>query len=51
VLAAVDRHGVTAILINRAVKLSSSLSPELEARFAQRFPHQECVGKFTLRWQ
>jgi hypothetical protein len=51
VLAAVDRHGVTAILINRAVKLSSPPSLELEAGFAQRFPHQESVGKFTLRWQ
>jgi hypothetical protein len=51
VLAAVDRHGVTAILINRAVKLSPPPSPELEAGFARRFPHQESVGKFTLRWQ
>jgi len=51
VLDAVDRHGVTAIVINRFVKFSAQLSPELEAAFATRFPHATTVGRFTVRWQ
>jgi hypothetical protein len=51
VLSAVDRHGVTAVVINRFVKFSDKLSPELEAGFARRFPHEATVGRFTVRWQ
>ncbi len=39
VLAAVDRHGVTAVAINRDMKFSPPLSPELDTAFARRFPH------------
>jgi len=51
VLAAVDRDGITAVVINRFVKFSAPLSPELEAGFAARFPHETTVGRFTVRWQ
>jgi len=51
VLAAVARHGVTAVVINRFVKFSAPLSPELEAAFATRFPNSTTVGRFTVRWQ
>jgi Dolichyl-phosphate-mannose-protein mannosyltransferase len=51
VLAAVDRHGVTAVVINRDMKFSPPLSPELEVAFARRFPHATTVGKFMVRWQ
>jgi hypothetical protein len=51
VLAAIDRHGVTAVAINRDMKFSPPLSPELEEAFAKRFPHATTVGKFTVRWQ
>jgi hypothetical protein len=51
VLGAVDRHRVTAIAINRFVKFSAPLSPELEAAFATRFPHAATVGRFTVRWR
>jgi hypothetical protein len=51
VLAAVDRHGVTAVAINRDMKFSPPLSPELDAAFARRFPHARTMGKFTVRWQ
>lgn len=51
VLAAVDRHGVTAVAINRDMKFSPPLSPELDTAFAGRFPHATTVGKFTVRWR
>jgi hypothetical protein len=51
VLSAVDRHGVTAVAINRDMKFSPPLSPELDAAFARRFPHATTIGKFTVRWQ
>jgi len=51
VLAAVDRHGVTAVAINRDMKFSPPLSPELDTAFARRFPHATAVGKFTVRWR
>lgn len=51
VLAAVDQHGVTAVVINRFVKFSAPLAPDLEAAFAARFPHAATIGRFTVRWR
>jgi hypothetical protein len=51
VLAVLNRHKVTAVAINRDMKFSPPLNPELEAAFARRFPHATTVGKFTVRWQ
>jgi hypothetical protein len=51
VLAAVDRYGITAVAINRLVKFSEPMAPDLEAAFAARFPHATTVGRFTVRWQ
>jgi hypothetical protein len=51
VLAALDRHGITAIAINRKPEFSESLGPDLEAALAERFPVARSVGKFTVRWR
>jgi hypothetical protein len=51
VLAAVDRHGITAIAINRKPEFSESLGTDLEAALAERFPVARSVGKFTIRWR
>ena len=51
VLSAVDRHAVTAVVINRFVKFSGKLGPDLEAAFAMRFPHVATIGRFTVRWR
>jgi len=51
VLAAVDRHDITAIAINRRPRFSDPLGADLEGALAQRFPMARPVGKFTIRWR
>jgi hypothetical protein len=51
VLAAVDRHDITAIAINRRPRFSDPLGADLEGALARRFPMARPVGKFTIRWR
>jgi hypothetical protein len=45
-----DRHGITAVAINRDPKFSPPLSPELLALLARAYPDSAPIGKFLVRW-
>lgn len=49
-LAALDRHGVSVVAINRRPAFSGPISGELAWRLRQRFPHATTVGRFEVRW-
>ena len=50
-LAAVDQHGVTAVVINRFAKFSAPVASDLDSAFAGRFPNVRTIGRFTVRWR
>lgn len=51
ILSALDSHGVTAIVLNRAPAFSAPLSDDLIAALEQRYPFGADVGPFQVRWR
>jgi hypothetical protein len=51
VLAALDRHGVTAVALHRSPMFSAHFTKELSAGLAQRYPHSADFGPFHVRWR
>jgi hypothetical protein len=51
VLDALDRHGVTAVALNRAPVFSAPFPAELRAGLEQRYPYSTDVGPFHIRWR
>lgn len=51
VLAALEQHGITAIVMNSRPQFSPQVSDELRAELERRFPNATSVGKFQLRWR
>jgi hypothetical protein len=51
VLEAIDRHGVTAIVLNRLPSFSPALRDDLIVELERRFPFSTDVGPFQLRWR
>jgi hypothetical protein len=51
ILQALDRHGVTAVVLNRAPQFSPQVADDLVAAIEQRYPYGANVGKFQVRWQ
>ncbi|MEX1186475.1 MAG: hypothetical protein WEA80_07780 [Gemmatimonadaceae bacterium] len=50
-LAAIDRHAVSVIAINRRPAFSGPLPGRLTWELRQRFPHSASVGRFEVRWR
>jgi hypothetical protein len=50
-LEALDRHAVTAVVINSAPQFSPEIAPDLAAELGRRYPHAADVGKFQVRWR
>jgi len=46
-----DSRGITAIAINLKPAFSTSLTPDVEAVLAARFPGVKRAGKFEVRWR
>jgi hypothetical protein len=51
VLGALDRHGVTAVVLHREVIFSQPFTPDLIAGLEQRYPYAADFGPFQVRWQ
>jgi 4-amino-4-deoxy-L-arabinose transferase-like glycosyltransferase len=51
VLGALDRHGVTAVALNRQPVFSAPFPPDLIAGLEQRYPYSTDVGPFHVRWR
>jgi peptidoglycan/xylan/chitin deacetylase (PgdA/CDA1 family) len=51
ILEALDRHGVTAVVLNRAPQFSPQVADDLVAAIEQRYPYGADVGKFQVRWR
>jgi hypothetical protein len=51
ILAALDRHAVTAVVINRGPQFSPVVAADLTAEIARRYPNAADVGKFQVRWR
>jgi hypothetical protein len=51
VLPVLDAHGVTAIVINALPSFSPNISPSLLSRLSTRYPHEQTVGPFQVRWR
>jgi hypothetical protein len=51
VLASLDRHAVTAIVLNRAPQFSDNLPDDLVAELERRYPLGANAGKFQVRWR
>ena len=51
VLEAIERHGVTAIVLNGQPEFSPALRDDLVAELERRFPFAANVGPFQLRWR
>ena len=51
ILATLEKHGVTAIAVNRAPHFSGPISHDLAVELARRYPFGANVGKFQIRWQ
>jgi hypothetical protein len=51
VLDALDRHGVTAVALNRHPVFSAPFPPDLIAGLQQRYPYSTDVGPFQVRWR
>lgn len=51
ILGALDTHGVTAIVLNRAPAFSAPLSDDLVGALEQRYPFGTNVGPFQVRWR
>ena len=51
VLAALERHGVTVIVLNARAAFSPPPSPDLVAELEKRFPFATNVGPYHVRWR
>ena len=51
ILTALERKGVTAVVLNRAPQFSPQISDELIAELERRYPFGANLGKFQVRWQ
>ena len=51
VLAALERHGVTAISLNADPQFTAGIPADLVAELERRYPFGTNVGKFQIRWQ
>ena len=51
ILQALDRHGVTAVVLNRAPQFSPQVADDLVAAIEERYPYGADVGKFQVRWR
>jgi hypothetical protein len=51
ILAALDRHRVTAIALNSAPEFSARVSGNLLTELERRYPFVTKVGKFQIRWE
>jgi hypothetical protein len=47
----VDRHGISAVAINREVRYSQPIDATLDSALAARLPRLVAVGKFAIRWR
>ncbi len=47
----VDRHGISAVAINREVRYSQPIDATLDSALAARLPRVADVGKFAIRWR
>jgi hypothetical protein len=50
VLRALDAHGVTAVVLSTP-SFSPAITPEMFAQLSRRYPHEQYVGPFQLRWR
>jgi hypothetical protein len=51
IVAALERHGVTAVVLNRFPQFSPNIPDDLVAELERRYPFGTDVGKFHIRWQ
>jgi hypothetical protein len=51
ILDALDRHGVTAVVLNRGPQFSPQVADDLVAAIERRYPYGANVGKFQVRWR
>jgi hypothetical protein len=51
IMDALQRHGVTAVVLNRAPQFSAQIPDDLVAELEKRYPYGANVGKFQIRWQ
>jgi hypothetical protein len=51
ILQALERHGVTAVVVNRAPQFSPVITDDLMIEIDRRYPNGANVGKFQVRWQ
>jgi hypothetical protein len=51
ILETLDRHAVTAVVLNVAPKFSPEIAPDLAAEIRRRYPNAADVGKFQVRWR
>jgi len=51
ILSALERHGVTAIALNRAPEFTAGIPEDLVNALEQRYPFGANIGKFQIRWQ
>jgi 4-amino-4-deoxy-L-arabinose transferase and related glycosyltransferases of PMT family len=51
ILGALEQHGVTAVVLNRAPQFSPNLTDAFVAEIERRYPFGADVGKFQIRWQ
>jgi hypothetical protein len=51
ILATLERHGVTAIVLNSAPQFTRGIADDLVAELERRYPYGANVGKFQVRWQ
>lgn len=51
IMEALERHGVTAVALNRAPQFSAQIPDDLVAELEKRYPYGADVGKFQIRWQ
>lgn len=51
ILAALDSHGVTAVVLNRRPAFSAPLTEELVTALEQRYPFGTNMGPYQVRWR
>ena len=51
ILGALEQHGVTAVVLNRAPQFSANLTDAFVSEIERRYPLGADVGKFQIRWR
>jgi hypothetical protein len=51
ILATLERHGVTAVVLNSAPSFTTGIPQDLVDALEARYPYAANVGKFHIRWQ